>query len=102
LIDHFAVCLDHIAIDLHMPVQGLGSHLWRSRVTELDYEELLLLLTLTLLEFKGALCGAENRGSGPVKSVHQACAPTWSFPPPPLTALIEGGETSSNDSDRSD
>ena len=32
-----------------------------------------------------------------VKSAHQPCAPAWSVLPPPLTALIEGGEASSND-----
>ena len=38
----------------------------------------------------------ENKG----KSVHQACASTWSFLDP-LLAVIEGGETNSKGSDLS-
>ena len=48
LTGHFGVCLDHIAITLRVPVHGLDWHLRRSRITELDHEELLLLLTLLL------------------------------------------------------
>ena len=58
-----------------MPVQGLDLHMPKSRVTEIDHEELLLLLPLPLLELKGALCDAENRELSPVNTVHQACAP---------------------------
>ena len=45
LTDHFGTCLDHIAINLQMSIQGLNLHLWGSRVTELDHEKLLLLLS---------------------------------------------------------
>ena len=52
LTDHFDVCLDHFAIDLQTTVQGLDLHLRRRHVTKIGYEELLLLLLLTLLVFR--------------------------------------------------
>ena len=75
-------------------------HLWRSRVSELDHEKSLLLLTLDLtLDLDLArvrVCTkgqfANNCGLSPEKSIHQARTLAWSFPLPSPTSLIDGGE----------